>query len=353
MSASPPQGSLMHLAWMLPDHLALGFEAGRNLVGLPVRGDMRNIVVLGMGSAATAGRLVRALAAGSIPVPLSVESSYTVPAWVGEGSLVFALSGSGNTDEVNHAAARAAALGARLVVVSGKGWLIDFACLRAAPAVIIPAEITPPRAAFGMIATALLGALGKIGFLPGIHDTIASAIAQTRRRREELIGPDSLAVQIADHLAGRHVLVQGDSPLGAVAAERWKAQINQGARQPASSSEQPNASHGEVVAWDSQSGTPSPGEAVMLLRHGYEDPRVARRMDLFAAHLDGKVQVDSVRGEGDTPLAALMDLVMIGDVTALCLAERNGVDPASAPFVSTVLKAGLKPPQVAVPKTHG
>jgi hypothetical protein len=214
--------------------------------------------------------------------------------------------------------------------------------------VIIPAGIMPPRAAFGMIAATLLGALAKIGFLPGIHDAIASAIAQTRRRREELTRPDSLAAQIAGRLTSRHVLIQGDAPLGAVAAERWKAQINQSARQPASASEQPNASHGEVVAWDGHAGDPSPTETVVFLRHGYEDARVARRMDLFAAHLGGRVPVDSVRGEGDTPLAAVMDLAMIGDVVALCLANRNDVDPASAPFISTTLKAGLEPPDPLV-----
>jgi glucose/mannose-6-phosphate isomerase len=82
----------------------------------------------------------------------------------------------------------------------------------------------------------------------------------------------------------------------------------------------------------------------VLLRHAYEDPRVGRRMDLLAHYLSGKIPVHTVRGEGDTRFAALMDLVMIGDFTSLHLAELNGVDPIPVPFISHTVKEGLAPP---------
>ena len=73
MSKSP----LFDLAAALPEHLAYGVEAGRNLRGLPQRSDIENIVVLGMGAARTAGQVVRALGSPVIPVPILVESSCT------------------------------------------------------------------------------------------------------------------------------------------------------------------------------------------------------------------------------------------------------------------------------------
>jgi glucose/mannose-6-phosphate isomerase len=199
------------------------------------------------------------------------------------------------------------------------------------------------------VAAALLTILQDIGFLPEAGAWIDSAIVQLRRRRAELCREDSVAERLASSLVGRHVLCQGDTPIGTTAAERWKAQINQSAKQCASASEQPNASHNEAVAWDFPPGRISPSEAVVLLRHGFEDPRVSQRIDRLADYLHGKVPAHAVRGEGDSRLAVLMDLVMLGDFTALHLAALNGVDPGAIPFISQTVKEGLAPPEPWTP----
>ena len=345
MSAEPARTSpLFDLAFALPEHLILGADAARDLRGLPRREDVDNIVILGMGTGKTAGQVVRAVGAATIPVPILVESSYEIPACVGARSLVFAVSGSGNTDEVNHAAAASAMRAARLAVVTTGGWLADFAKSRGAPLVQIPPDIQPARVTFGVVVASLLTMMESVGFLPEARAWLESAAAQLRRRRDELRRDDNAAERVAVLLAGRHVLCQGDAPIGATAAERWKAQINQNARQAASASEQPNASHNEVIAWDSRNDLTMQREAAVLLRHGFEDPRVSQRIDRLAHYLSGKVPVHSVRGEGETPFAVLMDLSMIGDFTSLHLAELNGVDPGSAQFISHTVKEGLAPP---------
>src|SRR5262245_22813949 len=104
-----------------------------------------------MGTGRTTGQVLRAVGSSTIPVPILVESSYEVPACIGSRSLVFAVSGSGNTDEVNHAAAASAARGARLVVVTTGGWLVDFAQDSGVPLVRIPPEIQPARATLGAV----------------------------------------------------------------------------------------------------------------------------------------------------------------------------------------------------------
>ena len=187
--------------------------------------------------------------------------------------------------------------------------------------------------------------LQDLGFLPEAKRWIDSAAIQLRGRREALRRDDSFAERLASALVGRHVLCQGDAPIGATAAERWKAQINQNARQSASASEQPNASHNEAVAWDCRSDLTMRREAAVLLRHRYEDPRVSQRIDRLAQYLGGKIPVHSVCGEGDTAFAVLMDLVMIGDLTSLHLAQLNGVDPGSVQFISHTVKEGLAPPK--------
>jgi glucose/mannose-6-phosphate isomerase len=346
VSAKPACTSpLFDLSFALPEHLALGADAGRDLRGLPQRQDVDNIVILGMGTGKTAGHVVRAVGATTIPVPILVESSYEIPACVGKRSLVFAVSGSGNTDEVNHTAAASAERGARLAVITTGGWLVDFAQDRGAPFVQIPPDIQPARVTFGVVVASLLTMLERVGFLPEAGAWLESAVAQLRRRREELRRDANFTEHLASLLVGRHVLCQGDAPIGATAAERWKAQINQNARQAASTSEQPNASHNEAIAWDSRNDITLERDAAVLLRHGFEDTRVSKRIDRLAHYLNRKVPVHSVRGEGETPFAVLMDLAMIGDFTSLYLAELNGVDPSSAQFISHTVKDGLAPPK--------
>jgi glucose/mannose-6-phosphate isomerase len=211
----------------------------------------------------------------------------------------------------------------------------------------IRAEVQPARVAFGTILASLLSVLDEIGLLPEAGRWIETAVAQLDRRRQELARPDNLATRLAARLIGRHVTIQGDAALGVVAAERWKAQVNQNARQPASFSAQPTASHNEAVAWDCERTGESPTEAVVLVRHQREDPRVARDMDMLADYLRGKVPVQAVRADGDGRLAILMDLIMIGDFVSLRMAELNGVDPSSMPFISETLKEGLVPPTLS------
>jgi glucose/mannose-6-phosphate isomerase len=179
MSNAPARKSpLFDLAFALPEHLTRGARAASGLRGLPQRSDIDNILILGMGTGRSAGDAVQALGSPTIPVPILVESSYEIPACVGKRSLVFAISGSGNTDEVNHAAAASVARGARLVAISVGGWLIDFAEDCGAAIVRIPPDIQPARATFGVVVTSLLTALQDLGFLPDAGRWIDSASAQ-------------------------------------------------------------------------------------------------------------------------------------------------------------------------------
>jgi glucose/mannose-6-phosphate isomerase len=346
VSADGRSTPLLDLAAALPEHLALGAAAGLDVEGLPSLADAKALVILGMGAGRTVGRLVQAVGAATLPVPILVGSSYDIPACVGQGTLVFALSGSGNTDEVNHAAKKSLTRGAKLVVISAAGYLAELARDYQLPIFLIPPEIKPARAAFGVMASSLIAVLRRIGLLPQADVWIEAAISQVRRRRDELIRPGNVAEALAAQLVDRHALFQGDSPIGATAAERWKAQFNQNARQLAFASAQPDASHNEVMAWDCQAERPWLNEAVVLLRHAFEYSRASTRLDQFAGYLNGRVPVHSVHAEGNCSFAALMDLALIGDFTSLNLAARRGIDPMSVPEISRPLGERFAPPEV-------
>ncbi len=332
---------------MTPDQMAEAVRRCHAITApLPQLRDIDTIAIFGMGSARTAGHGLYALTADVIPLPILIGRGYQIPACIGARSLVFAISGSGNTDEVDHAAAAALARSARLVIVTSGGWLAEAATAQQLPCIDIPPTIQPARATFAFVLSALLTIVSRIGLLPEAGDWIADAITQLREQWHDACEAVARSPRLAADLAGRHVVIQGDSTIGAVAAERWKAQINQCAKQPAAWSEQPNASHQEAVAWDAHSRDRSTTDALVLLRHPFEDPRVSRRMELLADHVRGRVPVHVLQATGRTRLAALMDLVMMGDLTALHMAAINGADASSITFISETLKQGLSRPEM-------
>ena len=210
------------------------------------------------------GLVVRAVGARIVPVPILVESSYEIPACVGKRSLVIAVSGSGDTDEVNHAALVSAERGAQIAVVTVGGWLLDFAENYGAQS-SVSHKRSSRRARRSAWCSARCSASSGAGFLPKAGAWIESAAfssscAETNSPRK------AISLRASLRAGCRHVLCQGDTPIGVAAAERWKAQINQNARQAASVSEQPNASHNEAVAWDCRNDLTMERNAAVLLR---------------------------------------------------------------------------------------
>ncbi|HLH27626.1 MAG TPA: SIS domain-containing protein, partial [Acidimicrobiales bacterium] len=105
----------------LPEQVEAAAAAARGLGPLPPRERIENVVVLGMGGSGIAGDVLAVSAAPFMPVPVAVVKGYVPPDYVGTGSLVFAISFSGGTEETLEAAAAAYEAGAALVAVTGGG----------------------------------------------------------------------------------------------------------------------------------------------------------------------------------------------------------------------------------------
>jgi len=332
---------LLDLANAMPEHIEHAIKASQGLEGLPDKSRVENVVVLGMGDSGIAGDALIATAAPFMPVPVSVVRSYELPAFVGEGSLVFALSYSGNTEEIIESATEAAVQGAKVVAVTSGGQLAELAGSWGAPVVRIPKGIPQARAAFGAFAVPPIAVLEGIGLFPGARQWIDLALDQLRKRRDELNKPGNVAEVLAERIAGKLAVVSGGGALGAAVAQRWKAQINQNAKSPAFWSAQPELCHGEVIGWEGQPGWTKDLAAIVALRHDAEHPQVTRRFDIVHEHIASNVAcIEQVHAEGDGELAQLLDLVMVGDFVSLHLAALNGQDPGPVPFLGT-MKAAL------------
>jgi glucose/mannose-6-phosphate isomerase len=323
----------------LPEQVRAAIDAAGvvlDATALPAGADIRSVVVFGMGNSATAAEAVAAYGAGRSSVPIWVGNGYESPAFVGPHTLAFAVSASGGTEETVAAASAARTRGAHLVVVSGSGALADMAASSDLPLFGVP-DTPAPRTALGALMVPIVLTLSRLGLLPDAAAALDRVGPSLGRRRDALVAPGGPAEEVA-RLIGRTIpLVYGSEGLSAVAARRWKTQINENAKTPAFFAALPELSHNEVAGWGQHGDVTRQVLSLITLRHAGEHPHLARR---FALVLDATDEVMAhvipVWAEGADDLARFFDLVLFGDLVSLHMAGREGTDPGPVPALSNV-----------------
>lgn len=322
-------GGMWDEAARFPEQVQEAFDRCSSISGLPNREDIENVVVIGMGGSGIAGDVLMAVASPLLPVPVTVVKQYECPHFVNESSLVFAISCSGGTEETIEAATDAALAGAKLVVVTGGGELGRLAESWRVPLIGVP-EVPWPRVALGAMAVPPLVVLWRMGLLPGADLWVERAVEQLKWRRDEFerAGRSSEPAQVARRIGSTVPILHGGGAVGAVAALRWKSQVNENAKRLALAATQPELCHNEVCGWTEGSKSLAELMSLVTLRHDGEHPQVGRRFELTAEIVRPLVtDVIEVRAGGEGELAQLLDLTYFGDYMSLWLAADAGVDP--------------------------
>jgi glucose/mannose-6-phosphate isomerase len=334
---SPDSQDMLGATAGLPEQLELSAAAAKEVPGLPSPEGLESIVVLGMGGSGVAGEILQAVGKDQLRLPVVLVGDYWLPSFVGPSSLVFAVSFSGQTEETLESAAAAMERGARLIAVTGGGRLAEMASAGGAPVFQTLPGIPQPRAGVATTTAPLLVALERLGLLEGMTSAIAAAVDQLKARRDELVGGGGVALEIAQQLDRTIPLVQGASGIGAVAARRWKTQVNENAKAPAFFAAQPEWCHNEICGFGQNGDVTRQVTTIVTLRSDFEHPQVKRRFSLVNELVGEAVaSVIEVRAAGRGQLAQLFDLITIGDFVALHLATREGIDPGPVPVLVEV-----------------
>ena len=113
--------------------------------------------------------------------------------------------------------------------------------------------------------------------------------------------------------------------LTAPVARRWKTQLNENAKVAAFASELPEANHNEIEGWEH--GRELGSLSAVFLEDPDAHDRIKRRTELYADTL-GRLgaPVARVTARGDTPVARVLSLVMLGDLASVRLAELSGTE---------------------------
>lgn len=335
---------MMEATLGLPEQLRDAAASAAAVDGLPSAEGLTSVLVLGMGGSGIGGDVAAAVAAPSSCLPVMVSKQYECPTFVGPGTLVVAISFSGNTEETVQATQAAAEAGARVVVVASGGRLAEMAAELDAPLVPVDASIPMPRAGIGAVSVPTLVLMERMGLLDGASAWVDAAVTQLERRRDQLTADRNEARTLARHLGRTLPIVYGGGALGEVAAWRWKGQFNENPKVASFANRIPELTHNEICGWGQHGDVTRQVFSLVLLRHAFEDPQVSRRFDIVEEVSEEIVAgVHTVTAQGDGRLAQLMDLVLFGDMVTLFQCEAEGVDPGPVPILDDIKRRLAEP----------
>jgi glucose/mannose-6-phosphate isomerase len=339
--ACDPGGMHRHIE-RLPEQIEAAHRIARE-AAVRVSGEgVTAVAVLGMGGSAIGGELAFAYLADRLAVPCQVVRDYTIPAFVGRGTLALVSSYSGNTEETLSAYRAATARGARVVCSTTGGELARLAEENGHDVFRIPPGL-PPRAAIGYGVVPLLVLLSRLGLAADPGAEIESAAGEVRARVGEygLASPPGAnpAKDLAGWFEGRIPVVYGAAPRTSVVASRWCGQFSENAKLVAHRHELPEMNHNEIVGWSG--ARPFDGRArVVLLRDEEDHPRVAKRFEITREAIAAAgAEVRDVASSGAGRLARLFSLVVLGDFVSVYLAALAGVDPTPVAPIDKLKKA--------------
>ena len=335
---------MFDLAAALPEQVAAAAALGAEVDGLPEHDAIEQVVVLGMGGSGVAGDVLAAVAGPFMPVPVTVVKGYEAPASVGEGTLCFAISYSGDTEETVEAAQAGRRRRARA------WWCCPPAAQLARPGRGPGTRRTSscPSArcrapGIGSVSIPPLMILERVGLFPGA--------TRVRRRRGRPARSGAATSSSSTAAPPSSSPARSGAPCrsptaatrsAAVAAYRFKCQVNENAKAPAFWA----ARAGDGPQRDLRLGPARrhhpPGDDGGALPPRLRAP--AGRPPLrphLRHHRRGRARASlDIEAEGEGALAQLLDLVIQGDFVSLHLAAEAGVDPGPIP-VLTDLKAAL------------
>ena len=311
----------------LPNQIERSADEARQLAGLPSASTVNQVVVLGMGGSGIAGDIVEAVAGPQMTIPMVVSKGYECPNFVGPKTLVIAASFSGETEETIEAASTAHERGAQICAVTCGGTLARLVAEWSEVLCQVDSAIPMPRCAVGAMSIPLLVAFDRIGLITGVDKQIEDAIATLRLRCDSIQDGTDVSKQVAKAIGSGTPLIYGGGKIGEVAAARFKNQINENSKSPAFFNSLPEMCHNEMAGWGTVDSLRDLNLVPVHLRHSYEHPRLAERFEFNETLVAESGAITAVRAQGQTPLAQLFDLILVGDQTSLELAALHEQDP--------------------------
>ena len=306
---------------------------------------VRNVLFTAMGGSAIGGNLTKDYIESSYPVPVSVSKTYSVPKFASEDTLAFVFSYSGNTEETIASYEELKKVGAKVVAVASGGKLEELTSKDGLPFVKIPSGL-PPRTSTGYTVSIALTIMERLSLIPSQEEFLEEAY-QVMKKRVSGLSPEvhqdeNEAKRLAFELAGYVPLIYGYQPGFASVAYRWKIFINENAKTFAFNNFYPELDHNEIVAWESPLDLTKRFAVIHLFDAGAPE-RIRKRYIITGDLIKDKAgKFLEVESTGDSLLARIFSLVVLGDHVSYYLALLRGVDPTPIRIIDVLKREMAK-----------
>ncbi|HSX41070.1 MAG TPA: bifunctional phosphoglucose/phosphomannose isomerase [Candidatus Saccharimonadales bacterium] len=307
-------------------------------VEAPVVADLRNIVLAGMGGSALAAEFIRSWLGDRLPIPFEIVRDYTMPAYVGEHTLIIASSYSGNTEETLSFLDQAEKFKSHIIIITSGGKLSELAESRGHALMTVPTGLQPRLAVFYSV-KALATVIEHLGLVDGITDELETNAEWLLEEINSFIATvpeaDNIAKQVAKRLVGHPIVVYGGPSL-AFPAMKWKIDINENAKNVAFWNQVPEYNHNEFIGWAHPKDTLL---QVVQLQSSLDGERVKKRFEVSNKLLSGTMPAPIiVEAHGQTKLQQMLWTLLLGDFISAYLAFLNKIDPIPVELIEKLKK---------------
>lgn len=311
---------MMSLVDRFPAQLQEALEIGAAATIRPHDKTINKIYLAGLGGSGIGGDFTAEFVAHECKVPYLVGKGYDIPAFIDEHTLFIASSYSGNTEETLSAYEQAKSTGAKIVVVSSGGKLIQYAQERDLDYIQVPGDWPSPRACLGFSFVQQLFILSKLGMIGTDQiDQIRSSINLLKFDQDDI---KVEAERIAKLLYGKLPIIYTTDRMESVAV-RFRQQINENSKMLCWHHVIPEMNHNELVGWRDKNDL----LAVVYFRNKDDHKRNATRIDINKEIISKyAAPVIEIWSKGTSLVERSMYLVHLGDYISCYLADMRGMD---------------------------
>ena len=299
-----------------------------------------SLLVMGMGGSGVAGDVLSLLSNEVSIKNITVRKAYSIPKkLIEQKPFCLFISYSGNTEETISGLEDAIKNNLDWAVISSGGKLIELALEHDKEYIKIP-EGLQPRAGFGYLTQAvckIVDIAEGTDFVKELRDAgdYLNEILEKEEDSEIFIKAKNIANQVNKKTS----VIYGGTEMSSLVASRWKTQINENAKAKAFVGSIPEVHHNEILSWEADLDGSKSNFVLILLRDDTENPQVSKRFNLTKELLGEKVQIINInpKSKGAT-LIKLMELVLLGDLFSLCLADQLKMIPEDIEAIENLKK---------------
>jgi len=303
--------------------------------------DLENVILIGMGGSALAGRIIKFLLSKRLRLPFDICTQYVPPNFVNKKTLVISSSYSGNTEETIFATHQAYKKQAKIFGISQNGSLLEFFKKKFIPHFTINSDLNPsnqPRMGLGFFLGCLFSLFDRLGIADvnqkEIKDsilTINEVISQHSFREDK--SQKNILENYVNEIQGKFPLIIASEHLVGV-AHAVKNQINENSKTFAVSFDIPELNHHlmEGLAFPSKLR-----QIVIFLFIESElySQAVLKRYPLTKNVVEKNgYHYISYPIYSKTLLSQAFEVLTFGSLLSISLAKANNTDPLEIPWVN-------------------